>query len=99
VLRPGKCVIWDQGSICACPRFLTFRALNARRGPEARQLHPHLLRHSIAVHLLRGGADGRHIQAFLGHGSLDTTKIYLRLVPGHLAEDYDKAMPEIAVGV
>jgi site-specific recombinase XerD len=33
------------------------------------------------------------IQQFLGHADLETTKIYLRLVPGHLREDYDKAMP------
>lgn len=64
-----------------------------------RGVNPHLLRHSIAVHLLRGGADLRHIQAFLGHADLDTTKIYLRLVPGHLKQDYDKAMPELAAGV
>jgi len=55
-------------------------------------------RHSIAVHLLRRGADIRYIQQFLGHASLDTKKIYLRLVPGHLKEDYDEAMPEIDVG-
>lgn len=73
-------------------------AINHARGPEARHLHPHLFRHSIAVHLLQGGADIRHIQAFLGHANLDTTKIYLRLVPGRLAEDYAKAMPDIAVG-
>jgi hypothetical protein len=35
----------------------------------------------------------------LGHGSLDTTKIYLRLVPERLKEDYDRAMPEIATGL
>jgi site-specific recombinase XerD len=57
------------------------------------KVHPHLLRHSIAVHLLRRGADIRHIQQFLGHADLETTKVYLRLVPGHLREDYDKAMP------
>jgi integrase/recombinase XerD len=73
--------------------------LNDRRGPEAQRLHPHLFRHSIAVHLLRGGADIRHIQAFLGHADLNTTKVYLRLVPGRLKEDYDRAMPEIAVGM
>lgn len=76
-----------------------FRRLREERGPEARWVHPHLLRHSVAVHLLRGGADVRHIQAFLGHSSLDTTKIYLRMVPGHLREDYDEAMPEIATGL
>ncbi len=57
------------------------------------RMHPHLLRHSIAIHLLRQGADVRHIQHFLGHASLETTKIYLRLVPGHLREDYERAMP------
>jgi site-specific recombinase XerC len=60
-------------------------------------IHPHLLRHSLAVHLLRRGVDIRIIQEILGHSSLDTTKVYLRLVPGHLREDYDKAMPPIAV--
>jgi site-specific recombinase XerD len=62
------------------------------------RVHPHLLRHSIAVHLLRQGADVRHIQRFLGHASLETTKVYLRLVPGHLRDDYDKAMPPMPVG-
>jgi site-specific recombinase XerD len=57
------------------------------------RVHPHLLRHSIAVHLLRRGADIRHIQQFLGHADLETTKVYLRLVPSHLRDDYDKAMP------
>ena len=51
-----------------------------------------------AVHFLRNGADIRHIQEFLGHADLDTTKIYPRLVPGRLKEDYDAAFPEIAVG-
>lgn len=79
--------------------YAVFERLNAQAGPDGRHLHPHLLRHSIAVHLLRGGADIRHIQAFLGHANLNTTKIYLRLVPGHLAEDYEKAMPEIETGM
>jgi integrase/recombinase XerD len=61
------------------------------------RVHPHLLRHSVAVHLLRRGVDVRVIQEILGHADLDTTKVYLRLVPGHLKEDYEKAMPPIAV--
>ena len=61
------------------------------------RIHPHLLRHSLAVHLLRQDVDIRLIQEILGHALLDTTKIYLRLVPGHLKEDYDKAMPPIAL--
>jgi len=64
-------------------------------GPE-RRVHPHLFRHSVAVHILRGGVDIRYVQQFLGHADIDTTMIYLRLIPGHLREDYDKAMPELA---
>jgi site-specific recombinase XerD len=59
------------------------------------RVYPHLLRHSIAVHLLQRGTDLRVIQAFLGHADLDTTKIYLRLVPGQLRTAYDKAMPTL----
>lgn len=71
--------------------------LNRQRGPKKPHLHAHLFRHSIAVHLLRNGADIRYVQAFLGHESLDTTKEYLRLVPADIREAYEKAMPEIAV--
>ena len=73
-----------------------FRNINKRR-KEKRKVYPHLMRHSVAVHLLRGGADVRHVQEFLGHSSLDTTRIYLRLVPGRVKEDYEKSFPEIAV--
>ncbi len=68
-----------------------------KRAGFTRRVHPHLLRHSIAVSLLRGGADIKHVQSLLGHASMETTKIYLRMVPGHLREEYDAAMPIIAV--
>jgi site-specific recombinase XerD len=74
-----------------------FRRLNRHRPAGMPHLHPHLFRHSIAVHLLRGGADIRHVQQFLGHASLETTKIYLRMVPGHLKAVYDRAFPIIPV--
>jgi site-specific recombinase XerD len=79
---------------CTFRQWLTKHAKQVL-GPE-RRVHPHLLRHSISVHLLRGGADIRLVQEVLGHADLDTTKIYLRLVPGQLREDYDAAMPELA---
>jgi site-specific recombinase XerD len=63
---------------------------------EDRHVHPHLLRHSVATHLLRGGCDIKNVQVFLGHSDIETTKVYLRLVPGHLREDYDDAMPALA---
>lgn len=76
---------------------LWLRRLNRARGDAARHIYPHLLRHSIAVHLLRAGADIRYIQEFLGHTRLNTTKLYLRLVPERLKEDYEKAMPDIDI--
>lgn len=85
---------FDDGCVA-----MLFRHLNRDRGPDARPLHAHQFRHAIAVHLVRGGVDIRRVQEFLGHATLDTTKIYLRLVPGHLKADYDRAMPEIAVGI
>ncbi len=74
-----------------------FRNLNKRDAVPGRNLHPHLMRHSIAVHYLRGGMDIRYIQSFLGHDSLESTRIYLRLVPADLRKAYDSAMPEILV--
>jgi len=70
--------------------------LNKQREGKPR-VHPHLFRHSIAVHLLRGGADIRYVQAFLGHDDLESTKVYLRLVPADLRDAYDAAMPEICL--
>jgi site-specific recombinase XerD len=61
-----------------------FDDLNRARGEGVRHLHPHLFRSSIAVYVLRGGADIRYVQQLLGHACLDITKIYLRPVPGHL---------------
>jgi len=96
----GALLLSQYGKRMAQPSiYRAFDRLNAQRGPTARHLHPHLFRHSIAVHLLRAGADVRYIQQFLGHACLDTTKVYLRLVPGHLREDYDAAMPVIHVGI
>ena len=72
-----------------------FKKLNLQRGKDAKHLHPHLLRHSLSVHLLQNGTDIRYIQQLLGHENLDTTKIYLRMVPGQLKEDYEGAMVEL----
>lgn len=82
------------GRLCAS----TFATWLARWSQQAigQRVHPHALRHAAAVHLLRGGADIRHVQEFLGHANLDTTKTYLYLIPGHLRKDYDQAMPALA---
>lgn len=56
-------------------------------------VHPHMLRHSFASHVLQSSGDLRAVQELLGHASIGTTQVYTRLDFQHLAQVYDAAHP------
>jgi len=65
----------------------------ARRVGIPQHLHPHLLRHCFASHVLESSQDLRAVQEMLGHASISTTQIYTHLDFGHLARVYAQAHP------
>jgi integrase/recombinase XerC len=65
----------------------------AARAGVATPVHPHMLRHSYASHLLQSSGDLRGVQELLGHASIATTQVYTRLDFQHLAQVYDQAHP------
>ena len=56
-------------------------------------VHPHMLRHSYASHLLQSSGDLRAVQELLGHANIGTTQVYTQLDFGHLSKVYDAAHP------
>ncbi len=76
------------------PRTIQYRLrLWARRQGLDRSVHPHMLRHSFATHLLESSGDLRAVQELLGHANISTTQVYTHLDFQHLARVYDRAHP------
>ena len=92
--QPGDFVFPGRGGAQISSRAVQLRVkkLAAQRGVYKR-VHPHLLRHSFASHMLESSGDLRGVQELLGHADIATTQIYTHLDFQHLAKVYDAAHP------
>jgi integrase/recombinase XerD len=86
------------GPLTRSGAFRILRALAGKAGLDPQRVHPHLLRHSFATHLLEGGADLRSVQEMLGHADLSTTELYTHVSDRRRRETYFKAHPHAKRG-
>jgi len=91
--RPELFLNAQGGPLTRAGAFLILRKLAAKAGLEPERVHPHLLRHSFATHLLEGGADLRSVQEMLGHADLATTELYTHVTDRRRRELYFNAHP------
>ena len=91
--RPELFLNAQGGPLTRAGAFLILRKLAAAAGLEPERVHPHLLRHSFATHLLEGGADLRSVQEMLGHADLATTELYTHVTDRRRRELYFQAHP------
>ena len=91
--RPELLLNARGGALTRAGAFLILRRLADKAGLEPGRVHPHLLRHSFATHLLEGGADLRSVQEMLGHADLATTERYTHVSDRRRRETYFRAHP------
>jgi integrase/recombinase XerD len=91
--RPELFLNAQGGPLTRAGAFLILRRLADKAGLEPGRVHPHLLRHSFATHLLEGGADLRSVQEMLGHADLSTTELYTHVSDRRRRDTYFDAHP------
>lgn len=91
--NPKALFITQQGRRVT-PRAVQYRMKTwAIKQGASSDMHPHLLRHSFATHVLQSSGDLRAVQEMLGHANISTTQVYTHLDFQHLAKIYDAAHP------
>jgi integrase/recombinase XerD len=91
--RPELFLNARGGPLTRAGAFLILRKLAEKAGLDPTRVHPHLLRHSFATHLLEGGADLRSVQEMLGHADLSTTELYTHVTDRRRRALYYQAHP------
>jgi site-specific recombinase XerD len=91
--RPDLFLNARGGALTRAGAFLILRRLAEKAGLDPERVHPHLLRHSFATHLLEGGADLRSVQEMLGHADLSTTERYTHVSDRRRRDTYFAAHP------
>ena len=92
IKAPTQALFLSQHGRSISPRSLQLRMDKAAQSLGLK-LHPHMLRHSFASHMLQSSGDLRAVQEMLGHADISTTQVYTHLDYQHLAQVYDQAHP------
>jgi integrase/recombinase XerC len=93
-MAAGSPIFRGRGGAPISPRTVQARLKKlALAQGFAKHVHPHLLRHTFASHMLESSGDLRAVQELLGHADIATTQIYTHLDFQHLAKVYDAAHP------